>query len=144
LDEGCSVTAQPVALVLTPVAAAPALAGLCAISGIDAHVVPTSSGAVAGLELASTTSQESDGETSADWDIAELLGGVEAVPTEADNLARRLSELLRSSVVLLSATLSPGEGEGELAGQLAARRYTEGEAGDELAVGLVLAGADDL
>lgn len=131
-------THPPLALVLTPVASAPALAGLCAMSGIDVHIVPSQAGAVAALEL----TPEPDAPE--DWDIAALLGGPEAVPRPADELARTLSRLAKTGVVLLTATLAPGDEAGELTGQLTARRYAEGEPAEEIAVGLLLAGAEDV
>lgn len=131
-------THPPLALVLTPVTSAPALAGLCAMSGIDVHVVPSDAGAVAALELTP------EPEATAEWDIATLLGGPEAVPRPADELARALSRLAKTGVVLLTATLAPGDDVRELTGQLTARRYAEGEPGEEIAVGLLLAGAEDV
>lgn len=133
-------THPPLALVLTPVASGPALAGLCAMSGIDVHVVPSRAGAVAALELTPEPAEDGGDE----WDIATLLGGPEAVPRPADQLARSLSRLAKTGVVLLTATLAPSDDAGELTGQLTARRYAEGEPGEEIAVGLLLAGAEDV
>ena len=130
------------AVVLTPVASAPALAGLCAMSDIDVHVVPSRAGAVAVIEL--TPAQPAP--PSEDWDISELLGGQgDEVPAEADSLARDLSRLSKAGVVLITSALAQDAGiETGLSGQLTARQYAGGEPGEEVAVGLVLAGADDV
>lgn len=128
------------ALVLTPVASAPALAGLCAMSGIDVDVVPSSSGAVAVLELAAK--EPGDG-----WDISELVGdgGSAALPPEGEELAAALSRLARTGVVLLVADLATDVGiESGLSGHVSARRYDGGEAAEDVPAGLVLAGADQV
>lgn len=140
-----STTAQPgvpakVALVLTPVASAPALAGLCAMSGIDVDVVPSSSGAVAVLELAAKV-------PGGDWDISELLdeSGSAALPPEGEELATTLSRLARAGVVLIVADLATDVGiEAGLSGHITARRYTAGEPAEDVPAGLVLAGADQV
>ncbi len=131
-----------VAVVLTPVASAPALAGLCAMQDVDVHVVPSKSGAVAVVELEpAPPAAEPE-----DWDIRELLGGPgQEVPAEADQVARTLSRLTKAGVVLITSALTTDSGvESGLSGQLTARRYAGGEPGEEVAVGLVLAGADDV
>jgi len=127
------------ALVLTPVASAPALAGLCAMAGIDVDVVPSSSGAVAALEVAPKPPAD-------DWDISQLLGGEEGgFPPEAEDLAKNLSRLSRAGVVLLVADLATDVGiEAGLSGQISARRYTSGEPEGDVPAGLILAGADQV
>ncbi|MCK6212597.1 hypothetical protein KZX45_18830 [Georgenia sp. EYE_87] len=127
------------ALVLTPVASAPALAGLCAMAGIDVDVVPSSSGAVAALEVAPKAPAD-------DWDISQLLGGEEGgFPPEAEDLAKNLSRLSRAGVVLLVADLATDVGiEAGLSGQVSARRYTSGEPEGDVPAGLILAGADQV
>ncbi len=117
-----------VAVVLTPIASAPALAGLCAMAKIDADIVPTRRGALAARVI----------ETSAD-DPSELLGGP---PAEADELAVTLSRTSKAGVVLLTARL--GTGDEGLTGTITGRQYTAGEAGEEVAAGLMLAHADDV
>jgi len=128
-----------VAVVLTPVASAPALAGLCAMSDVDVHVVPSWSGAVAVVELERP-------EPAGDWDIGELLAATgEQVPPQADEVAKALSRLTKTGVVLITASLTTDSGvEQGLSGQLTAWRYAGGEQGEQVAVGLVLAGADDV
>ena len=168
-----------VAMVLTPVASAPALAGLCAMTGIDCYVIPSSSGAVALVELDDKGRVSDDGAAPVDapaapvagpvgadddatpvdaaaddlddfhvrdWDISDLLGGsAEEIPPEADKLAKQLSRLSKAGVVLITAALSEDGGfEKGLSGQLTARHYDTGEAGEEVSVGLILAGADDV
>jgi len=131
-----------VAVVLTPVASAPALAGLCAMQDVDVHVVPSKSGAIAVVELEpAPPAAEPD-----DWDISELLGGqAEQVPAKADEAARALSRLTKAGVVLITSSLTRDSGFDQgLSGQLTARRYAGGEPGEDVAVGLVLAGADDV
>lgn len=131
-----------VAVVLTPIASAPALAGLCAMSDVDVHVVPSRAGAVAVIELEPAPPVAEPDE----WDISELLGGQgDEVPAAADEIARTLSRLTKAGVVLITSALTRDSGlEQGLAGQLTARRYGGGERGEEVAVGLVLAGADDV
>ncbi|GAA1650027.1 hypothetical protein [Georgenia ruanii] len=129
-----------IALVLTPVASAPALAGLCAMSGIDVDVVPSTSGAVAVLELA--PKQATD-----EWDISELVGegGGPSLPPEAEELATTLSRLARAGVVLLAAELATDVGiEAGLSGHIHARQYTGGEPEGDMPAGLVLANADQV
>ncbi|TRW44885.1 hypothetical protein FJ693_11765 [Georgenia yuyongxinii] len=124
---------------LTPVASAPALAGLCAMSGIDVDVVPTTSGAVAVLEIAAREKDE--------WDIGELVGeaGGPSLPPEAEDLAANLSRMSRAGVVLMTAELATDVGiESGLSGHIHARRYIGGEPDGDVPAGLVLAGADQV
>ncbi|WP_103064013.1 hypothetical protein [Actinomyces qiguomingii] len=126
--------AVKVAVVLTPLASAEALAHLCAASGLDCTVVPTSSGAIAVKEFVSAHAQ---------WDIAELLGGADTEPAEAAELAGALSRLSRAGVVLMTADLATDAGvESGLSGTITARRYYNGEAAEETSAGLLLASAD--
>ncbi|SED88559.1 hypothetical protein [Ruania alba] len=117
-----------VAVVLTPIASAPALAGLCAIAKLDADIVPTRSGALAVRVI----------ETAAD-DPSELLGGE---PAEATELATVLSRTAKAGVVLLTARL--GQGDEGLTGRISGRQFTAGASGEEVAAGLILAHADDV
>jgi hypothetical protein len=79
-----------------------------------------------------------------DWDISELLED-DDVPAEARELAARISHLTRVGVVLVTARLTEDGGlEPGLSGQISAQRYLGGEPGEDLAAGLVLAGADDV
>lgn len=129
------------AVIVTPVASASALAGLCALSGIDVDVVPSSTGALATLE---TVAAEKDG----DWDTAELFGGEDGgFPPPAEELARTLAKLIRADVLLLVSDLANDVGiETGLSGQLSARRYAAGgeSAGEDVPAGLVIAGADQV
>ncbi|QOR72169.1 hypothetical protein IM660_08025 [Ruania alkalisoli] len=125
---GGSAPRRVVAVVLTPIASAPALAGLCAMAKIDADIVPTRRGAVA-VRVIETTGD----------DPSELLGGP---PAEADELAATLSRTSKAGVVLLTARL--GTGDEGLTGTITGRQYDAGEAGEEVAAGLMLAHADDV
>ncbi|MDU0348179.1 hypothetical protein [Actinomyces sp. MRS3W] len=126
--------AVKIAVVLTPLASADALASLCAASGLDCTVVPARSGAVAVKEFVSAH---------AEWDIAELLGGVDSEPAEAAELAGALSRLSRAGVVLMTADLATDVGiDSGLSGTITARRYYNGEAAEETSAGLLLASAD--
>ncbi|UNX56003.1 hypothetical protein MF406_07230 [Georgenia sp. TF02-10] len=127
------------ALVLTPVASAPALAGLCAMSGIDVGVLPSASGAVATLEVPAPAA-------AADWDVSELLGGDEGgFPPQAEELAATLSRLARAGVVLVVADLATDVGiESGLSGHVSARRYVAGEPAGDVPAGLLVASADQV
>lgn len=126
--------AVKVAVVMTPVADAQALAVLCAASELDCTVVPASSGALAVKELVSSH---------AEWDVSELLAGVQTEPVEAAELAGTLSRLSKAGVVLLTADLATDVGiESGLSGTITARHYAGGTAGQETSAGLVLAAAD--
>ena len=126
--------AVKVAVVLTPLASAEALAGLCAMSDLACWVVPARSGAYAVKEFISAH---------AEWDVAELLGGIESEPAEAAELAGALSRLARGGVVLLTADLATDVGiESGLSGHITARHYVSGHAGEETSAGLVMSAVD--
>lgn len=157
------------ALVLTPLASAQALGALCALDGLDVDVVPSTRGAIVvramgakpGLRLdpdadadgatdptgkasAEASSEGDDDDAGSEWDISELFGD-DVVPSEANDLAARISQLTRIGVVLLTAQLTEdGAFESGLSGQITAKRYLSGEPAEDLAAGLVLAGADDV
>lgn len=116
-----------IAVVLTPVASASALVGLCAMSGVNCTVVPSTTGAVAARELPPP-----------DDPFAAL---VTDVPPAAEELAATLSRLTHTEVLLLVARLGTDH-DGETAGQLTAHRYAAGEAAGEVPPGLALASAD--
>lgn len=123
-----------VAVVLTPVASAPALAGLCAMAGIDAHVVPTSRGALAARVI------ERGGDVADDDSLAELLG---EAPEIATTMAATLSRTSRYGAILLVSRL--GEGDEGLVGTIAASQWLAGKrTEDVVAAGLVLAQGDDV
>jgi hypothetical protein len=151
------------ALVLTPLASAQALAALCALDGIDVDVVPSSRGAIVvramgakggsaphedGAEVTGADQDAPDAaaadDAGSEWDISELFDD-ETVPSEANDLAARISQLTRIGVVLLTAQLTEdGAFESGLSGHITAKRYIGGEPAEDLAAGLVLAGADDV
>ncbi|ARD41863.1 hypothetical protein [Actinomyces gaoshouyii] len=128
--------ALKIAVVLTPLPTAEALASLCAMSGLDCVAVPASSGAFAVKEFASAH---------AEWDIAELLGGSENEPAEAAELAATLSRLSRGGSVLLTADLATDVGiEEGLSGTITARRFAGGRPGEEASAGLILSQMDQI
>lgn len=104
------------------------LAGLLALTGIEAAVVPSTRGALAVRYV-----EQLESET----DPAELLDGV---PRDAEALGAALSVATRSEVVLLAARVD--EVGGEVTGQVRARRYRGGQKAGEPPPGLVLAQAD--
>ena len=117
-------------------ASASALAALCAMSDLDCTIVPARSGAIAVKEFVSAH---------AEWDVAELLGGVETEPAEAAELAKALSRLSRGGVVLMTADLATDVGiESGLSGTITARRYEDGSAGEEASSGLLLSAVDQV
>uniref|UniRef100_UPI003F5567D0 hypothetical protein n=1 Tax=Actinomyces timonensis TaxID=1288391 RepID=UPI003F5567D0 len=128
--------ALKIAVVLTPLPTAEALASLCAMSGLDCVVVPASTGAFAVKEFASAH---------AEWDIAELLGGSENEPAEAAELAATLSRLSRGGSVLLTADLATDVGiEEGLSGTITARCFAGGKPGEEASAGLILSQMDQV
>lgn len=124
--------AEPVvrttAVVLTRVKQAKVLAGLMALAGIDAAVVPSTRGAIAVRYV------EQD---AADVGPAEALSGI---PVEAEALGAALSVATRAETVLLAARVN--DVDGEITGQVRARAYRGGQIVQEPPPGLVLAGAD--
>lgn len=116
------------AVVLTAVRQAKMLAGLLALTGIEAAVVPSARGALAVRYVEQLESEA---------DPAELLDGV---PRDAEALGAALSVATRSEVVLLAAQVD--EVGGEVTGQVRARRYRGGQKAGEPPPGLVLAQAD--
>lgn len=136
LEEVTTPKAVKLAVVLTPIASADALAALCAMSELACWVVPASTGAVAVKELVSIH---------AEWDVSELLDGADSEPAEAAELAGMLSRLSRAGVVLVTADLATDVGiESGLSGTMTARRYAGGEAGEEVSAGLILASMDQV
>ena len=126
--------AVKIAIVLTPLLDAQVLASFAALSEHECWAVPSSTGAFAVKELVSTHEQ---------WDISELVGGVDSEPQEAADLAKDLSRLTREGVVLLTADLATDVGiETGLSGQVTARRYENGQAGEELSAGLIMSALD--
>ena len=137
LDAGVpEAKAVKVAVVLTPLTNAEALAALVSMSDLDCVVVPARSGAFAVKEFVSAH---------AEWDIEELLGGTDTEPAEAAELAATLSRLSRAGAVLLTADLASDVGvESGLSGTITARGYVGGQAGQEASAGLTLSGVDQV
>ncbi|MGC0143741.1 hypothetical protein [Pseudactinotalea sp. Z1732] len=117
-----------IAVVLTPIRSAAALAALCAMASIDAHVIASRNGALAVRTITGPV------------DETELL--LTGAPAEAVELAQTLSRTAKVGVVLLTANL--GTGQDGPSGTITGREYTGGEAGQEVPAGLVLANADDV
>ncbi|WP_243118223.1 hypothetical protein [Actinomyces wuliandei] len=128
--------AVKVAVVVTPVASAQALAALCAVGNLECVVVPSSSGALAVRQMVSAHEE---------WDISELVGGADTEPAEAAELAANLSRVSRAGVVLMTADLATDVGiESGLSGTVTARRYVDGAAGEDASAGLLLASMDQV
>lgn len=126
-----------VAVVLTPLSSAPALAGLCAMAGIEATVVPTSRGALAARVI---ERHGDEGADSTDDGLAELLG---EAPEIATTIAATLSRSSRYGAVLLVSRL--GEGDEGLVGTIVGSRWRAGErTEDPVSGGLVVAESDDV
>ena len=128
--------AVKVAVVMTPLNRADALAGMCSLMDLDCTVVPSSSGAFAVKQFVSAH---------ADWDVAELLGGSDSEPAEAAELAAQLSRLSRAGAILMTADLATDVGiESGLSGTITARHFTNGQPGEEASAGLLLASMDQV
>lgn len=124
---------KTVAVVLTPLVDAEALTALLAMSKLDASVVPTSTGAVACLEVPVKVSD----------DIESLLGASRPMPPEAESLAAEISRFSRMGAVLLVSWLVEGDAvEPGVSGQITARRYIAGAPEADLPAGLVISGLD--
>lgn len=117
-----------IAVVLTPIRSAAALAGLCAMSELRAHIIPSANGALAARTI------------TGEVDDAEML--LTGAPSEAVQLAEQLSRLAKAQVLLLTANL--GSGDDGPTGTITGREYINGEAGREVPAGLILANADDV
>lgn len=123
-----------VALVLTPVASAQALAGLCAMSGLEIEVIPSTTGALVYLKL---------DEESQEWELDALLGGSAHLPEKAVELASQLSVIARMPVVLAISWIAPGnEIEPGVTGRVSAHRFHQGKVEDELPPGMLMARMD--
>lgn len=118
-----SIGPRRVACVLTPVASGEALAGLAALSDLKTRVLESSTGAAVVMEL---------GE---DVDPFAALTG--AAPEEAASLARSLTHLIHTEVVLLVSTLNPGTD-----GTMEAWRIKDDDPEESIAPGLVVASID--
>lgn len=117
-----------IVVVLTPIKSAAALAGICAMLGIQAYIIPSANGALA----ARTITEEVD--------EAELL--LTGAPAQAVEIAEKLSRAARAQTVLLTANLGTGD-EGPT-GTIAGREYVAGQSGKDVPAGLILANADDV
>lgn len=123
-------------VILTPVASAEALAGLCSMSGLDLEVIPTPYGAVVFEELELSAEE---------MELAGLLGGAQQLPEAATAVAKRLTELAHTPVVLMVSWLAPGsEIEPDVSGQVCARRFEVSGGEVDLPAGLIIAQMDNI
>lgn len=126
--------------VLTPFTQANVVAGVCAIARFEVEILPSETGALVLHEMSSLPYDE--------WDIRNITGPDQE---EIDRLAREggaesgsavasyLSRLSRYGVVLFDVVLSKNSGfEDGVSGEVHARRYLNGKAGEELSAGLLL------
>ncbi|MBR5951039.1 MAG: hypothetical protein IKZ87_06365 [Actinomycetaceae bacterium] len=126
--------------VLTPFTQAKVVAGVCAIAGFEVEILPSETGALVLHEMASLPYDE--------WDIRNITGPDQE---EIDRLAREggaesgsavaayLSKLSRYGVVLFDVVLAKNSGfEDGISGEVHARRYLNGKAGEELSAGMLL------
>lgn len=118
------------AVVLTAVRQAKVLAGLMALQGIEAAIVPSGRGAIAVRYIE---------QAAAEVDPNEALSGI---PREAEALGAALSLVTRSETVLLAAHVD--DVDGMVSGQVTARRYRGGQVAEDPPPGLVLASADQV
>lgn len=117
-------------VVLTAIRQAKALAGLAALASLDAEIVPSGRGAIA-VRYVEQDPFEVDPE--------ELLSGI---PAAGNEFAAAVSLIARTPVVLMTSRID--DAGAEIQGQVKARAYAGGTAGDDLPPGLVLAQADSL
>lgn len=119
--------ARYLAIVWTPVASAEALAGLCALQGIDTLVIPTSRGAL--------VIEEED--VSPELDLELMSAGV---PERIIEIATLLARLSSDGVAVLSSRVDRSE-EG-LAGDLRAYHFGPTGESETVPAGLLLTRAD--
>ncbi len=124
---GAPAPQRDLALIVTPIVSAEALAGLAAMAGLACTVVPSSSGAVAAMDLEVA-------------DPFEKLSG--EPPREAVALAKAISILTRVDVVLLVSRLVSEGSEVSLEGEMSAWRVAREDLAGEVSPGLVIAGLD--
>lgn len=117
-----------IAVVLTPIRSAQALAALCRMQQIDADVIGSKNGALAVRTI------------TGEVDEAELL--LTGAPAQAVDLATTLSRTVKAGMLLLTAQL--GTGEEGVTGAITAREYNAGNPGKDVPAGLVLASADEV
>lgn len=130
--------------VLTPFEQAKVVAGVCKLAGFDVEVLPTDSGAVVVRELAAPVYDEWDirnitGPDDEDIELAEAAGTADL----GSAVAAHLSRLSRYGVILFDVTLAEDAGfEAGVSGEIKARRYQGGKAGEEIPAGLLVASLD--
>lgn len=128
--------------ILTPFDKAEAVAGILSLHGIEAYVMPTNSGALVVRELEVPQYDE--------WDIRNITGpdewDEEAKPSDnAPFVAASLSRLSAYGVILIDVDLGEDVGlEAGVSGQVRARRFLSGKAGEEISAGALLNVIDPL
>ncbi len=124
-------------LILVPIDAPGAVRAALDMVASPAEVVGL--GHLSGVYLEVTS--EADADTG---EMLALLGEERPLPKEADKLAALLSKLSRGGAVALASWVKDtGEDGGEgVSGTITAKRYVNGQPGDTLSAGLVLARVD--
>ena len=130
--------------ILTPFTQANVVVGVCAIARFDVEILSSETGALVLHEMSSLPYDE--------WDIRNITGPDQE---EIDRLAREgdaesgaavaayLSRLSRYGVVLFDVVLAKNSGfEEGVSGEVHARRYLGGKAGEEISAGLLLQNLD--
>lgn len=130
--------------VLTPFDRANVVAGVCKLAGFDVEVLPTQTGAVVIRELEAPVYDE--------WDIRNITGPDDGEVSRAEEsgeadsgsaVAAHLSRLSRYGTILFDVLLADGDGfEEGVSGEIKARRFLAGKAGEEISAGLLLNGLD--
>ncbi|MPV49490.1 hypothetical protein GCG21_05630 [Pseudactinotalea sp. HY160] len=128
-SDGSDAASTVTAVVLTPLAHAPALARLMGLAGMDWPVVPTRTGAVTACAV-----------PVAPDDLSALTG---ELPGDILDVAKALSHTSKYGVVLLTARVTHSAEEGP-GGNVSADRYVAGKHVESLPPGLVTTGADDV
>lgn len=126
IENGC----QTVGFVLAPFVSAPQIAQILGVYGIERWVVQLDG------QVAICCDLEPEDSTS----VERLLGDERPLPEECDAFAKVLSRLSPLGVIAVVSNLT--EEDGEINGDVRARRYVKGEAENIISAGLLLAGLE--
>lgn len=126
IENGC----QTVGFVLAPFVSAPQIAQILGVYGIERWVVQLDGQVAIWCDL------EPEDSTS----VERLLGDERPLPEECDAFAKVLSRLSPLGVIAVVSNLT--EEDGEINGDVRARRYVKGEAENIISAGLLLAGLE--
>ncbi|KMY23422.1 Uncharacterised protein [Actinobaculum suis] len=128
-------------VVVTPFANIEAVAGVCLLHGLQVRVIPTESGALITRDVPVPEYDE--------WDIRNITGPdpEEETANPSDDgpaVAAMLSQLSPYGCVLVNVTLVDDEEgyDAGISGNVQARRYQNGKAGEEIPSGLMLNALD--